>query len=820
MTSVTSEEVNYLIHRYLQEAGFVHSAFTFGEESLISRTEIHAVLVPPGMLVALLQKGLFYTSIEMHLNDDGSERFCSRPFSILEQHQCDETPNVNVENGHHAIGPHFTPTRPITPRTGPVVVAPLIDISSSSITNIAPQEFLQTGSKNLRKNVTDTGKRKRGKSTVNGDETEPAPVPAKKGRPVGPNKKGTHTTTSPSPSNGDMDEIAPNFKLAVDSNHSKMPNDGTSNHTDSVEPVSNKLNGHENNDAKLNQSHKYQHENKGSREKKQKSKKQFTETKTPDVDLPNNHSVPTIDTLMEIDRSDSSAFSNIPPEMKELVHFYSPRKLSGHTAEVIACAWNPTKHIRLLASASGDGTIRLWTIPGEGPWDSKDVHDTVRILDHTASTVGKKLTDSHVDKNSNIENPGGKDEPDQSLSSEMHSRHRQVKRDTDQDSSSQCDVTTLSWSQDGKFLASGAYDGIGRVWSADGDLLGIFDYHAGPIFQLQWSPDACFLVSVGVDPGAVLWRVDHAANTNSPDRNFVKIIMVRVLESHVSPVLDVDWHPRGNLFATCSTDSAIAIHSVNFEGSCLYLLPGHTDEVNSVRWSPDGTMLLSASDDHTARIWYNDWDQYECEAIQSKVQNPTDHSDREEIISRTLSPKTNVPCIVLAGHSLEIYTAKWNFEPSNIKDSENGPKMKQVATASFDGTIRLWEVEESMFSTSINSENENQIHLKVESVSIFEAHKQPVYAISFSPCGRFLASGSLDCHVALWLVKSLSQNVNKSSKTSEASTQNILRGTLLDKYECSGGVFEICWSKSGERLVAATADASLIIIDVYSRGNF
>jgi transducin (beta)-like 1 len=79
-------KVNYLVYRYLQESGFVHSAFTFAYESLISKSIVATQLgadVPPGTLIAFIQKGLQLVSIENHLNDDGSERVGEEEFSLL-----------------------------------------------------------------------------------------------------------------------------------------------------------------------------------------------------------------------------------------------------------------------------------------------------------------------------------------------------------------------------------------------------------------------------------------------------------------------------------------------------------------------------------------------------------------------------------------------------------------------------------------------------------------------------------------------------------------------------------------------------------------
>ena len=38
-------------------------------------------------------------------------------------------------------------------------------------------------------------------------------------------------------------------------------------------------------------------------------------------------------------------------------------------------------------------------------------------------------------------------------------------------------------------------------------------------------------------------------------------------------------------------------------GNCLHTLQGHTDYVTSASFSPDGTTLVTASGDRTAKIW-------------------------------------------------------------------------------------------------------------------------------------------------------------------------------------------------------------------------
>ena len=96
--------------------------------------------------------------------------------------------------------------------------------------------------------------------------------------------------------------------------------------------------------------------------------------------------------------------------------------------------------------------------------------------------------------------------------------------------------------------------------------------------------------------------------------------------------------------------------------------------------------------------------------------------------------------------------------------------------ASFDSTIRLWEVE------------------KGACLHTLKKHDDPVYSVSFSPDGKYLASGSFDKWIYIW------------------STSD---GSIIKQYKGSSGIFEVCWNKDGSKLAASLANntVSLNIVE-------
>lgn len=67
--TVTADEINYLIHRYLEESDCPHTAFIFGSECRLDQANIQATQLPPQALLTILKKGMLYMQMEKGINE-------------------------------------------------------------------------------------------------------------------------------------------------------------------------------------------------------------------------------------------------------------------------------------------------------------------------------------------------------------------------------------------------------------------------------------------------------------------------------------------------------------------------------------------------------------------------------------------------------------------------------------------------------------------------------------------------------------------------------------------------------------------------------
>jgi len=74
------------------------------------------------------------------------------------------------------------------------------------------------------------------------------------------------------------------------------------------------------------------------------------------------------------------------------------------------------------------------------------------------------------------------------------------------------------------------------------------------------------------------------------------------LKGHTNDVRSVCFSPDGSRIVTGSFDKTAKVWDAK-TGAELLTLKGHTERVNSVRFSPDGSQIVTGSDDMTAKIW-------------------------------------------------------------------------------------------------------------------------------------------------------------------------------------------------------------------------
>ncbi|CAF0739396.1 unnamed protein product [Adineta steineri] len=286
------------------------------------------------------------------------------------------------------------------------------------------------------------------------------------------------------------------------------------------------------------------------------------------------------------------------------------------------------------------------------------------------------------------------------------------------------DVTSLDWNPSGTQLATGSYDGYARIWSSDGNLVSTLGQHKGPIFALKWNKKGNYILSAGVDRTTIIWD----ASSGHCEQQF---------SFHTAPALDVDWQ-SDTTFASCSTDQKIHVCRLN-EAKPIKTFHGHQNEVNAIKWDPLGRLLASCSDDMTLKIW---------------------------------SMSKDTPVHNLQAHNKEIYTIKWS--PTG-PGTMNPNATLLLASASFDSTVRLWDVERGVCQSTLVK------------------HSEPVYSVSFSPDGRLLATGSFDKTIYIW---------------------DIARAEIVHSYRGTGGIFEVCWNSRGTRVGASASDGTVCVLDL------
>ena len=252
-------------------------------------------------------------------------------------------------------------------------------------------------------------------------------------------------------------------------------------------------------------------------------------------------------------------------------------------------------------------------------------------------------------------------------------------------------VAGVSFSRDGKTLASVGAGGAVRFWHVNSDKLALSPRGSplrgdqGPASSVAFDKGGKTVATAYDDGTVLLWHLGSqaAAGGSSELRNS-------------SGAFDTAFSPDGKTLAIANwTDGTLQFWDPHKHIALGPLLDAKQSAVWGVAFSPDGNLLASAGDDGTVALW-----NVETRKLRERVRGPQYENDSS------------------------IY---------DVAFGENGT----LAAAGSDGTVVLWDVRRSKHPKLLGTLN---------------GHQGAVRAIAFSPNGHTLASAGYNGTVALWNV--------------------------------------------------------------------
>ena len=284
---------------------------------------------------------------------------------------------------------------------------------------------------------------------------------------------------------------------------------------------------------------------------------------------------------------------------------------------------------------------------------------------------------------------------------------------------------------------------------------------ASAVAQLEVDPERSLLLALEAE------KVAHSGPADDALRRALVSSHVRaVMPGHSRAIASLDVSRDGERLVTASRDHTARIFDTA-SGRPLHVLRGHGGPVASAKFSPDGRRVVTASDDGTARIW---------DAASGETR-ATLHHDRGAVNSAAFSRDGRR--VVTAGQdgTARVWETEGGRQVAVLSGHRKGvagasfdPSGRRVLTAGDDGTARMWSVhsgagtvvarhEERLFRAELSADGRLVLTLDYggtvrvsasdsgRTVSTLEGM---ALGAAFSPNADSIVTGTLDGPAAVW----------------------------------------------------------------------
>jgi WD40 repeat protein len=332
-----------------------------------------------------------------------------------------------------------------------------------------------------------------------------------------------------------------------------------------------------------------------------------------------------------------------------------------HPASVLSAAFSPDG--RRVVTAAWDGTARIWDVATAqeiatlqaGASRSKIASaefspdgtrivtasddKTLRIWDASTAKELAVLRGHDGAVNSAAFSPDGKSIVTASDDKAARVWDAEVSRESGGLQGQQGNVTSVTLSPDGARIVTASDDGTARIWDAvSGRAIVVLTGHEGAVKSAAFSPDGTRVVTASADKTARIWDAGtgrqiaalqgHRDIVNSaafsPDGTRIvtasmdqtariwdaakekQIALLEVPLVNNYGVESAAFSPDGKRVITASWDEATVVAARIWDaasGKQIAKLSGHDGIVNGAIFNRDGTRIVTASEDGTARLW-------------------------------------------------------------------------------------------------------------------------------------------------------------------------------------------------------------------------